>query len=191
MIRFGYRFALELSVAALLLNVYVTQVNPNERVYASDAAAARPTTFMAVPNTPDINDIYNQVNKARISAGLLPLERNAQLTTLAQARAADMREHGYYAHKNSVGVYFDDQARAMNFSFSYGCENLNLDFTLETAPYMYGWLTSKAGHRECMLNPTVTEAGYAVAEIKPMSGEQAHTYVVVAIHSTDTILFQK
>lgn len=192
MVRFGFHVALEVAVAVFVLNMYLVQ-----RITISAASAAviqptvQPTHFDSAPGLPDVNLVFDQVNQARITAGQQPLSRNADLTRLAQQKATDMQENAYYAHRSSNGTYFYEKARRSGFDFRYGCENLNLDFVLTSRVYVDSWLNSRAGHKECLLNTQVTEAGYAVAEIRPMAGENIVSYVIVAIHSTQIVPFQE
>lgn len=95
-----------------------------------------------------------------------------------------MQKNSYYDHADPEGKYFYDLMQDSGYKVEYGCENLDLQFTRSSKVYVNDWMQSKKGHRECLLNPRVEEAGYAVVRIKPMGGEDVPTYIVVAIHST-------
>lgn len=142
------------------------------------------TSFEQPIGAPDINAIYEQVNAQRAARGLHPLERSQDLAHVAQKRAADMQLHQYYAHQNPNGEYFYDLLDPVAYHDVYACENLDMQPTLDTQAYINDWLTSKKGHRECMLNDQTTQAGYAVTTITlPRVKTNNTLYVVVAIHA--------
>lgn len=140
--------------------------------------------FSEQPGMPSPNAIFDQVNSARIKSGLQPLARNDILATLAQQRAEDMSVHTLYSHKGSDGLFFDQLLASSGYAITYGCENLDIEFVTDPAVYVNSWMQSTAGHKECLLNPVATEAGYAVATLGMKSGTDMPSYVVVAIHAT-------
>lgn len=184
MVRFGIRVCFGLSIVAFLCNILLQQQ------FVLVSASAQPTIsvparkFTAPQGMPDPNIIFQQVNNARITNGLPALERNDTLTQLAEQRAKDMSNNDYYAHKGSDGLFFDALLKQNGYSIDYGCENLDLEFTMEPGTYIHAWLKSNAGHKECLLNSKATQAGYAVTQINTVAGEDFPCYVVVAIHST-------
>lgn len=142
------------------------------------------TSFEQPIGAPDINAIYEEVNAQRAAKGLHPLERNQDLARVAQERAVDMQTKRYYAHQSPTGDYFYNLLDPVAYNGVYACENLDLQATLDTQTYINDWLQSKKGHRECMLNEAVLQAGYAVAVITlPKVKTNATMYVVVAIHA--------
>jgi len=143
--------------------------------------------FTEIPSLPSPNAVYDTVNTVRLQHGLQPLQRNDALAALAQERAEDMAVNRYYAHRGPDGLAFDQLLQQDGYDIDYGCENLDLDFTLTASTYVNAWLASHAGHRECLLNPTVTDAGYAVSVIANNSPTDIKSYVVVAIHATAPI----
>jgi uncharacterized protein YkwD len=143
------------------------------------------SSFATNPDQPDPNAIFEQINKIRASQGLLPLARNDKLANIAQKRAADMSAADYYAHRSPSGNYFYDMFGEQHYLAGFACENLDLEFNKLSDSYVNAWLGSKTGHRECLLNPLITEAGYATAQIKTSTETNADvpSYVVVAIYA--------
>jgi uncharacterized protein YkwD len=185
MIRLRFLYALSFAIAlAIVAPAWETYSNAQSR-QGTVLAAQSSSRFKVHAGLPDPNEIYKQVNKQRQAAGLLPLERNDILAKVAEERAEDMSKNSYYAHKNPLGKYFYDLLADDGYKTTYSCENLGLDFTTDPGVYINAWLKSTAGHRQCALNPQVTDAGYAVAAIANNSTQDIPSYVVVAIHSTE------
>jgi uncharacterized protein YkwD len=185
MVRLRFLYLLSIAVAlAIVAPAWESFQNTSPR-QGTVLAAHASSRFVAPSGMPDPNEIYRLVNKERQAVGLLPLERNDILTKLAEQRAQDMSRNNFYAHKNMQGKYFYDILADEGYKTGYSCENLDLDFTTNSYIYFNAWLKSKAGHRECMLNSQVTEAGYAVASIANNSTQDTPSYVVVAIHGTE------
>ncbi len=142
-------------------------------------------SFTTEPNHPDINEIFSLVNQQRIINGLEPLVPNAELTKVAKQRADDMKQNNYYAHKSPEGKFFYDLSESLQNKYVYSCENLDLQFKIGSHFYVQDWLSS-APHKKCMLNKSVTEAGYAVVELPNASkGVDIPSFVVVAIHASN------
>jgi hypothetical protein len=144
-------------------------------------------SFRVLPDAPDPNRIFALVNQSRTAHGLLPLTADPYLAKVARQRAADMAARKYYAHRDQDGRIFSDLMAADGESITYGCENLDLEFTTTPVIYVDDWLGSAKGHRACLLNQRVTKAGYAVAKLELLQagGQTMTAYVVVAIHTTE------
>lgn len=189
---FGSRRLYELA-GVLLVTAYMVfaifvvavQLYPAEfsKRPSGKALAANTVRFEEHSGAPSPNDIFNRVNHVRAEKGLQPMRSNAVLADAARDRAQDMARRNYYAHKNPDGLYYYDYLRGSGFGDnSYSCENLDLQFTLLPEKYVDDWLNSRAGHRECLLNESTTEAGYAVVSTDRLADGQT-AYIVVAIHS--------
>ncbi len=132
---------------------------------------------------PDINLIFEEANHVRLKNGLTPLKPNLKLANIANVRAQDMAKRNYYDHKNPDGQYYYNYLPQLGFdNKNFSCENLDLQFTVLASQYVNDWLSSSKGHRECMLNAKISDAGYAVAESHQVEGGQT-AYIVVAIHA--------
>lgn len=149
--------------------------------------AVQGVQFASFPNSPDPNHVFELVNKERLLQGSLVLKANAKLGVVAAERAADMAKRQYYAHKNPDGQYYYDLFPLHGVSAHYSCENLDIVFVPDITMFTREWLASTKGHRNCMINPTLTEAGYAVTKMMLLEygGKEVPAYLVVAIHTTN------
>ncbi len=151
------------------------------------SASTSDLRFSSKEGAPDPNEIFKLVNRARQSQGLEALLANSELSIVAEERASDMAANNYYAHQSPGGKFYYDAFESKGFYTEYSCENLDLEFTKDPAVYVSDWLESSS-HRDCLLNPAVAEAGYAVIQTKDslVEGSLEPTFIVVAIHSTTT-----
>ncbi len=157
-------------------------------VKASSVLSKSNVKFVHEPGLPDLSAVLSSVNAVRSERGLPPLVADESLTMIAKARANDMREHRYYAHKSPQNTYYFDLMKAAGFSSDYNCENLDLAFSVDPEVYVGDWFKSRAGHKECLLDPRVSLAGYATVTLDiatDQNGSPMPSYVVVAIHSTE------
>ncbi len=171
------------SYAGLLIS-FVSDISSSAapQVKGAQTSAVR---FDYRAGEPDPNEIFKLVNRARQAEGLEPLTANSQLAVVAKERAKDMALNNYYAHESPDGKFYYDLFAENGLYAGYSCENLDLEFTDDATVYTKAWLES-SNHRNCLLNPGVTEAGYAVIQT-PQSlyeGSLEPTFIVVAIHST-------
>lgn len=161
---------------------------PETTSYAQASEITPPvnTHFATTLDTPDPNQVFELVNKERVVEGSPALRADEKLGKLAAARAADMAKRQYYAHKNPDGKYYYDFFSAYGLASDYSCENLDLVFTPSNETFINEWLASTKGHRNCMINPSLTEAGYATTKLTLVDydGKPTMAYLVVAIHTT-------
>ncbi len=180
-------YGVKLVGLVLIIGIFAAGLFPAHRL---DAATSRPGpqvlgAFTVQPGLPNVNDIFNDVNNHRFERGLPPLQKDVDLTQIAIGRAEDMAKRTYYAHKDPEGLFYYDILRQQGIETGYSCENLGLRFGTATPPYINDWLNSTKGHRECLLDPTVNRAGYAVSvlDTSAHSGNDIPAYIVVAIHA--------
>ncbi len=141
--------------------------------------------FVALPDSPNPNEVFKLVNKQRELESQKPLVANAKLAKVAMARAKDMVARQYYAHKNPDGKYYYDLFPAADVRVDYSCENLDIVFVPSADMFIKEWVGS-AKHHACMVNPNTTEAGFAVTKMMLLEfdGKEVPAYLVVGIHST-------
>ena len=133
---------------------------------------------------PSADAVFDIVNANRTANNLEPLVKNVNLTKLANDRAADMVARNYYAHKNPDGYMFFDLLEQQNYQTGFACENLDLSFINDPNQYVNDWKNSAKGHKECMLDSRLTDAGYAIVAFDPSdSVDGIEEYIVVAIHA--------
>ncbi|MDO8265968.1 MAG: CAP domain-containing protein [Candidatus Saccharibacteria bacterium] len=133
---------------------------------------------------PSADTVFDLVNAQRVANNLDPLIKNPTLSKLANDRANDMVARNYYAHKNPDGYMFFDLLEQQNYQTGFACENLDLSFINDPNQYVTDWKNSSHGHKECMLDSRLTDAGYAIVAFDPSdSVDGIQEYIVVAIHA--------
>jgi uncharacterized protein YkwD len=79
---------------------------------------------------------------------------------------------------------FFDLLEQQNYQTGFACENLDLSFINDPNQYVNDWKNSAKGHKECMLDSRLTDAGYAIVAFDPSdSVDGIEEYIVVAIHA--------
>lgn len=145
------------------------------------------STFLPTPaGLPSAEQMLTLTNQTRKDSDLPALSPNSTLTSIAQQRADDMAARRYYAHRSPDGTYYYNSLESTQFKQSYSCENLGMDSTVSADTYVSQWLASNKGHKECLLNSTINQVGYGVAEVSfdPAQVDNK-TYIVVAIHASN------
>ncbi len=101
------------------------------------------------------------VNAQRARAGCAPVTADDRLATVARAHSADMRDRRFFDHTNPDGL--DPFARARAAGISYArAENIAYGQP-DAAAVMTAWMNS-AGHRQNILNCSLTTLGVGVAQ---------------------------
>lgn len=164
-----------------------TLADSNKHVLAAHTEEIHKVVYANNSELPDPNQILALVNEQRTEAGNPILAANNKLANIAVKRADDMANNRYYAHLNTEGKYYYDLMLAKGIKVGYSCENLEMAIVTDVNTYINDWMSSTKGHRECMLNANVTQAGYAVSKMTTtdFSSNDPAVYLVVAIHSTD------
>lgn len=161
--------------------------------FAAPSAAApgvhktdEPVTFSVQNGALDPNLTFELVNRTRKHNGLAELRASRLLGAVAAERAADMSTRQYYAHQSPDGTYYYDKFAGHGITAGYSCENLDLTFVPNQERVIYEWMSSSQGHRNCMLSPEVTHAGYASTQLNLVQydGSITTAYLVVAIHAS-------
>lgn len=185
--RFWFVVSTALAVAILLINI-VSQSHPTRTQSAASYVLSETTELGQYPaqtDTPNVNIISSLVNIERAGHGLKPLVKDSVLTIVAQQRASDMATRGYYAHRNPDGTYFYDQLDKQGYTYLFGCENLGLEFDMLPSTYINAWMNSVGGHKECLLNPGISRAGYAAIKLSSTASTtiSVPAYIVVAVYA--------
>lgn len=166
----------------IVLGSLLTSVNLTN---TSEVLGESTVSFATSQNTPDPNDILLQVNAARQQRGIATLQPDKELGLIAQKRANSMHMHSYYSHEAPDGSYYYDLLREASYSTLSSCENLNLSDEFSSQRHVNDWLNSKAGHRECALDDSLTRAGYAAVPLDPQADKPS--YIIVAIHAAPRV----
>ena len=106
------------------------------------------------------SDILTYTNEERAKEGLRPLLYNAQLSTIAEAKALDMIEKQYFAHVSPSGVDVSVMADTYGYAYLNIGENLALGDFESSREVVTGWMNSP-GHRENIMNTNYREIGIA------------------------------
>lgn len=183
-----------LAVVAYCLMVGLFTLRP-ELILADSIAAAPapvevtepPVKFTQLADSPDPNAVFELINQTRVQNGAQALVSNGRLAKVAAERAADMAARQYYAHKNPDGQYYYDLFPSLDIQADYSCENLDIVFVPDINMFVEQWMASTKGHRNCVVNPSLKYAGYAVTKMTLLEygGKLTPAYLVVAIHTTD------
>ncbi len=164
------------------LGLFVFSIGASQENSANESVLAATTiTLPEVTGVPSPNILLKEINSSRIASNLEPVSVDPVLTATAQERIEDMRQNKYYAHQSPVsGLHYYDLLESRDARVNFSCENLNLSTSATPNSYVNDWLKSRAGHKECMLSPSTTKIGAAIA---PMHlGGVAPQYVVVTIY---------
>ncbi|GAA0133635.1 hypothetical protein YSY43_04750 [Paenibacillus sp. YSY-4.3] len=105
------------------------------------------------------SQVVDLVNQERAKAGLKPLATQADLTKVAAAKAADMRENGYFDHQSPTYGSPFDMMKQFGVSYSYAGENIAKG-QRTPAEVMNAWMNSE-GHRQNIMSPNFTNIGVA------------------------------
>jgi uncharacterized protein YkwD len=114
--------------------------------------------------------VFDEVNQARVEAGLEPLKRDDKLDDLGHYYADLMQQTGKFAHRID-GRTVGERMESFGIPFRRAAENLQQnDYDScesgckETVWGRGGWMKSKKGHREAMLDPDYERAGLGVRD---------------------------
>ncbi len=123
--------------------------------------------YYAIPPKPqiDIYKLYDQINVIRIENGSEPLRLNPKLNQSALYKCEDMTTKGYWAHNAPDGTEPWVFITKTGLKYAGAGENLANSFNTEKS-VISGWLNSKAGHRENLLNKRFTDVGYGICTNK-------------------------
>jgi uncharacterized protein YkwD len=105
--------------------------------------------------------IFEATNRARVAAGLAPLEYEPNLEVLAQAHARDMALRNYFSHDCPDGVLMWDRWQALRVPYvNWAGENAAMG--QETAQEVVDQWLSSPGHRRNMMH---AEAQYCAVGV--------------------------
>ncbi|MBQ9931068.1 MAG: serine protease [Firmicutes bacterium] len=102
------------------------------------------------------------VNEERAAEGLAPLELNGELSAVAQAKARDMAEKGYFSHTSPTYGTPSEMVKSFGLTYRAVGENIAKGY-LTADSVMTGWMRS-SGHRANILSDAYSEIGVGCAE---------------------------
>ena len=124
----------------------------------------KPENDNSIQDNSNAGMILSLVNKERTSRGLKALEGDDSLNKVAQLKAEDMAENGYFSHTSPTYGSAFDMLKAHNIKQKTAGENIAYgQKTAQTV--MNGWMNS-SGHRANILKSSYTKlgVGYAVSK---------------------------
>ncbi len=120
------------------------------------------TGVLARVSSVDTAQLLDETNMQRELSEAQPLVISPQLTEAANLKAQDMVENNYWAHTSPDGDSPWKWLRDVDYAYNQAGENLAKNYPNATST-VDAWMTSTS-HRENMLDPEYTEAGFATAE---------------------------
>ncbi len=141
------------------------------------------TVVIADPARPTSQDwafrVLQLVNQFRAENNLPALKANAFLNRAAMAHARNMLSRDFFSHIDPDGNGPGERAKAAGYRFSRVLENIAAG---QRTPrdVVNAWIASKQGHREAMLDPSVTELGigYVFAPFDPGRFNSIHYWAM-------------
>ena len=101
--------------------------------------------------------MLESVNDQRRSTGLEELTLSAELSRVAQIKAEDMRDHGYFSHTSPTYGSPFDMMKEFGIRYRSAGENIAKGYRTVDA-VMKGWMNS-SGHRANILSSSYTQLG--------------------------------
>lgn len=129
---------------------------------------------LGITSTVTAEEVVNLTNQERQSQGLNLLTINPVLSQAAQAKAADMIAHNYWAHTSPAGLTPWTFFKNVNYRYLYAGENLARDF-FDSNAVITAWMNSPT-HKDNILSSRYRETGIAV--VQDMFQGQETTLVV-------------
>ena len=145
---------------------------PAKKPSVSEKPAAPPETQKSAPSettqkpaAPTVNkaagsyeaQVADLVNQERAAQGLPALKYNAELSKVAEAKAADLRDKNYFSHTSPTYGSPFDMMKSFGIRYTAAGENIAKGYTTPAA-VMNGWMNSP-GHKANILNSSFTEIG--------------------------------
>lgn len=125
-------------------------------------------------------EVVRHTNEYRSAHGLPPLAINPALNTAAQARALDMKTHGYFAHNNpDTGEGPSEAIEDAGYAARVSAENIAKGNWRSDRALVQAWIDSP-GHRANILDPEVREIGIGLLRDGGLASglPVAHLYAV-------------
>lgn len=136
------------------------QVDP---VGTLPAASSTPAHAVLVSNGAKAGALLDEMNSARIAAGLVALEPNAALADVALTRARNLVSNGYFDHYAPDGESAFTELAARGIGYRLAGENLarNNYSDSRTAQASFDALIASPGHRANILGERFASVGVA------------------------------
>ena len=145
-------------------------------------ALVGPASVTATSSSSEISalerSMVSALNANRTALGLVPLQIDPRLMTIARARSADMVANNYFSHtlpdgRNVFKIVIEQQIKWYGLGEIIAANNSSMDKTLEVANR--GWMNSP-GHRAIVISPNYNYFGVGLA-VDDASGRKVWTAV--------------
>lgn len=120
--------------------------------------------------------LLRSTNDKREDNGKIDLSLNVKLSTAAQAKARDMSKKDYWSHVSPSGQQPWHFIEDSGYRYSKAAENLAYGFD-DSNSTISGWMNSPS-HRKNMLDNSISEVGFGIANIEDYQGDGPQTLVV-------------
>ena len=110
----------------------------------------------------DPSRVIELTNNERLNAGLTIVKQNQELSQAAQAKAADMFAHNYWAHVSPTGTEPWSFITSSGYKYQHAGENLARDFG-NPSDIVKAWMASPT-HRQNLLDSRYKDIGIAVMD---------------------------
>lgn len=153
-------------------------------VFFTDTRQVKFTPLPTIAHTtevPDTGELLRRINEERAKNNKAELVTDGRLQTVAEERLKDMVVNQRYSHKTLEGKYYYDMLPEQGYASSYSCENLDIENSAEPIKFVHSWLSSGAGHKECMLNDKVSKVGIASGRFSTDDKSSVDSFLVVVI----------
>src|SRR3989338_1893179 len=107
-------------------------------------------------------EIISLTNAERAQNKVAALKESPLLDRSAQAKADDMAERGYFAHKDPQGREPWVWIQEAGYDYQYAGENLAVRF-VDSQDVVAGWMASPT-HRANIIKPSYTDIGVGIAQ---------------------------
>jgi len=152
-----------------------TPIPPSPTPIPSPPVAPAPFVALTAPE----QILFDDINAARIQAGLAPLALDARVVAVARSRSADMAANNYFSHTNPQGQTAFDLLTQAGIAYSWAGEHLarNNYPIAEAATVAFNALMASPPHRENILGANYTAIG--VGEVTDASGMAYFTMIFI------------
>lgn len=134
-------------------------INANPQI--ENPSLIYPNDIIYVPDGKGVTDTASSVleltNSYRAQNGAKALTLDAELCRVAQAKADDMANNGYFSHTSPTYGSPSNMLTSFGVSYRYMGENIAKGYT-DARSVMNGWMNSQ-GHRENILNASFGKLG--------------------------------
>ncbi len=136
-------------------------------------ATALPANQPPAQLNPLEQQMFEQLNAARLAAGLLPVSIEPRLQALARSRSADMVARHYFGHVTPDGDSIRPMLSAQGITYSYSGEIIARGSGTDSVSQAVTWWLADQLHRDVILRPEHRFVGIGEA-----SEGDTHTYTV-------------